>query len=306
MIKDDSTKGSASRNPEHEAPSRLRQPGEWPDPVDPRTMAQYTNVGAFPLFRRFPLADQTKLAVLAEMMSCPVAEAAAIVDSLSSEARACVADLLSEADVIESLPLLPFKHEARVLAAGDSITADRLGWAEMMSLLAMEVLEPRFTVVNMGVGGQTSADVISQMDVYADWDPDWVILMVGTNDFRFHTEQMTATMLSTSETKRNLLLIRQLIEKELGARLVVVTPPPIVDSSVVVGTGARAMGWRAEDIAAMAEFIRSEFADHVDVHTVLGEGIADDLFEDDGVHPSAQGQRLILRTILLRLPSIGS
>ena len=239
-------------------------------------------------------------------MACSVAQASSFVDYLISEARASAAELLGEADVIETLPLLPFKRDARVLAVGDSITADRLGWAELMSLVTSEVPQSAFTVINMGVGGQTSSDVISQVDVYADLEPDWVILMVGTNDFRFHTEQVNVTMLSKSETERNLLLIRQLIENELGARLVVVTPPPVVRPGVTVGTAARAVGWREGYDASLAEFIRSEFANHIDVHSVLGGVAVDGLFEEDGVHPSVDGQKLILRTILHHLASIGS
>ena len=297
---------TASPTQDHDATGQLPQPLERAEAVDPRAIARYTKVGFLPLFQRFPLTEQTKLIILAEMMSYSVAKASAIVDSLASEAKEGVAHLLSEAKVTEALPRLPFERDALVIAVGDSITADRLGWAEMMSLLAAEIPEPRFTVVNMGVGGQTSSDVISQMDVYADWQPDWVLMMVGTNDCRFHTEQTSATMLSRSETERNLLLIRRLIENELGARLVVVTPPPVVRPGVVDGEGVRAVGWRDGDDALIAEFIRSEFPSHIDVHSVLVEGAADDLFEEDGVHPSARGQRLILRTMLLRLPSIVS
>ena len=277
-----------------------------PDAAASRAIARYTNLGSYPLFQKFPLMDETRLAILADMMSCSVARASAIVDSLTSEASARVAGLLREADVIETLPLLPFERDERVLAVGDSITADRLGWAEMMSLLAAELPERRFTVVNLGVAGQTSSDVISQMGVYADWQPDWVLMMVGTNDYRFHTEQMSATMLTESETARNLLLIRRLVENELGARLVALTPPPVVKPGVAEGAGARALGWREGGDAFVAEFIRSEFASHIEVHRVLDDGVADDLYEDDGVHPNANGQGLILRSILLQLPSIGS
>lgn len=299
-------KGSASPSQDHDATGRVPQPLARQDAVDPQAIARYTNLGFLPLFQRFPLTEKTKLTVLAEMMSLSVAKASAIMDSLSSEANANVAELLSDVNVIEALPLLPFQHDARIVAVGDSITADRLGWAEMMSLLAEEIPKPRFTVLNMGAGGQTSSDVISQMDVYADWQPDWVILMIGTNDFRFHTEQMDATMLSRSETTRNLLLIRRLIEKHLGARLVVVTPPPVATPGVVDGSGARAVGWGEGEDESLAEFIRSEFASHIDVHSVLSDGTADDLFEEDGIHPNARGQKLILRTILLNLPSLDS
>ena len=299
-------KGSAAPSQSHDVPSRLPQPLARQDAVDPQAIARYTNVGFLPLFQRFPLTEQTKLTVLAEMMSLSTAKASAIVESLSSEVNANVADLLSDTNVIEALPLLPFQHGARVIAVGDSITVDRIGWAEMMSLLAEQIPQPRFTVVNLGVGGQTSSDVISQMDVYADWQPDWVILMIGTNDFRFHTEQMDSTMLSKSETTRNLLLVRRLIKEDLGAQLVVVTPPPVAKPGVTVGSGVRAVGWGEGEDESLAEFIRSEFASHIDVHSVLSDGTAEDLFEEDGIHPNALGQKLILRTILLKLPSIGS
>ena len=299
-------KGSAAPSQSHDVPSRLPQPLARQDAVDPQAIARYTNVGFLPLFQRFPLTEQTKLTVLAEMMSLSTAKASAIVESLSSEVNANVADLLSDTNVIEALPLLPFQHGARVIAVGDSITVDRIGWAEMMSLLAEQIPQPRFTVVNLGVGGQTSSDVISQMDVYADWQPDWVILMIGTNDFRFHTEQMDSTMLSKSETTRNLLLVRRLIKEDLGAQLVVVTPPPVAKPGVTVGSGVRAVGWGEGEDESLAEFIRSEFASHIDVHSVLSDGAAEDLFEEDGIHPNALGQKLILRTILLKLPSIGS
>ncbi len=302
----EATRQTASLASAHDVADRMKQIVDPPEAVDAQMVARYTNLGAFPLFHRFPLTEQTKRIVLAEMMSCSVAQASTFVDYLSTEARASVALLLEEAGVVELLSLLPFKNGTRVLTVGDSITADRLGWAELMSLASDEMTRSAFTVVNMGVGGQTSADVISQIDLYADLEPDWVVLMVGTNDFRFHTDATRATMLSRSETERNLLLIRQLIDDELGARLVVVTPPPIARPGVTVGAGARSVGWSEGYDASLAEFIRSEFADHIDVHSVLGEAVADDLYEEDGVHPSAQGQRLILRTMLQRLPLIDS
>ena len=285
---------------------RKPQPLKRQEVVDPQAIARYTNVSFLPLFQRFPLTRQTELTILAEMMSYSIAQASSLVDTLASEARGSVAELLSEAEVIEALPLLPFERDARVIAMGDSITADRLGWAAMMSVLAAEVPEPRFTVVNMGVGGQTSSDVISQMDIYVDWQPDWVLLMIGTNDFRFHTEEQGATMLSKSEMARNLLLIRRLIEEDLGARLVVVTPPPVTKPGVAVGSGPRAVGWSEGGDAALAEFIRSEFADHIDVHSAFIGSATDVLFEEDGIHPNELGQQLILRTILLSLPTLGT
>ena len=302
----DATRRSVSLASARDVVGRMRELVDLPDALDAQNIARYTNLGAFPPFHRFPLSEQTKRIVLAEMMACSIAQASSFVDYLSSETMASVAELLSSPDVIEMLSLLPFKRGARVLAVGDSITSDRLGWAELMSLVASEVPQSTFKVVNMGVGGQTSADVISQIDIYADLEPDWVLLMVGTNDFRFHTEYTSATMLSRPETERNLLLIRRLIENELGARLVVVTPPPVVRPGVKVGTGAATVGWREGYDASLAEFIRSEFAIHIDVHSVLEAVAIDGLFEEDGIHPSAKGQRLILRTILLHLPSIGS
>ena len=302
----DEQKGTAGPTQDPDATSRLPKPLKRLEVVDPQAIARYTNVGFLPLFQRFPLTRQTELTILAEMMSYSIAQASSLVDTLSSEASGSVAELLSEAEVMEVLPLLPFEHDARVIAVGDSITADRIGWAEMMSVLAEEIPEPRFTVVNMGVGGQTSSDVVSQMDIYADWQPDWVLLMIGTNDFRFHTEAQGATMLSQSETARNLLLIRRLIEEDLGARLVVVTPPPVTRPGVAVGSGPRAVGWSEGESAALAGFIRSEFAGHIDVHSVFRGDAADGLFEEDGIHPNALGQKLILRTILLNLPTLGT
>lgn len=280
------------------------RPTDPADVADPLLVARYTNLAAFPLFQRFPLTDRTHRTVLAEMTSVSVAQASTMLDDLAAEARASFAQLLGDAGVIEALSSLPFPDGARVLTVGDSITADRLGWAELLSLAADE--SGAFTVINMAFGGQTSADMISQIDLYADLEPDWILLMIGTNDFRFHAETIRATMLSSSETQRNLLLVRQLLEQELGARLVAITPPPVVKPGVSVGTGARAIGWHPEHDAALAEFIRSEFAMHIDVHGVLAEAGADGLYEEDGIHPSAQGQRLILRTMLQRLTSIGS
>ncbi|MCU1526728.1 MAG: hypothetical protein JWP75_491, partial [Frondihabitans sp.] len=61
----------------------------------------------------------------------------------------------------------------RLLFLGDSITQGG-DWASWF---------PDDEVVNLGVGGDTTADVQARLDEVVEASPDSIVLLIGTNDF---------------------------------------------------------------------------------------------------------------------------
>lgn len=97
----------------------------------------------------------------------------------------------------------------RLLFAGDSLTAGG-DWGAWF---------PDDEVLNHGVGGDTTADVVARIDEIVAADPDSVVLMIGTNDF--------AQRRSVEQVVRAIETIMVELRRQLpGVRLLLQSIPP--------------------------------------------------------------------------------
>lgn len=197
----------------------------------------------------------------------------------------------------------------RVACVGDSITRGTFVWrrkrrAYPVQLQAM--LGERFFVRNFGVNAnaaQRSADVSYwESDAFAkssDFQPDIVLIMLGTNDSRGRNWKGVD---SFAADYRELVMHYQALES--SPRVWLLTPPTLFR----VGRSTRVRyGMRESAIREMCDAIRR-------IAEELGCGLIDingatasrpDAFRFDGVHPGGQGARLIAQVVYDALSVLG-
>jgi lysophospholipase L1-like esterase len=246
-----------------------------------------------------PHEPETDSALLARIFDADAAIYDGVRAGFRDGARAAASALLRDPRVRAAVDALAFARGEVVVALGDSITDDYQSWAAILGeLLALRRLAD-VRLVNRGVSGDTTADVLRRLWHVAPDLPTWVVVLVGTNDAR--RDNVVGEMLvSHEETARNLTLIRRWAVATGVRHLVWMTPPPVLEESIARSerTAARGLSWRNTDLAEKARLVRRQPDAIVDVSAKFQTGPLDKLILPDGLHPSLAGQTLILTSLL--------
>ncbi|MFI5952134.1 SGNH/GDSL hydrolase family protein [Cryptosporangium sp. NPDC051539] len=265
-----------------------------------RHFLRYTRTRQWPMLGRFPVADAAHTGLLAEMLACAPGVVDELISSLEDELRTVASQLLDDEAYRDAIRSLPWRPEERVVAVGDSITADRLGWFELLAATLTRGDRPTPTLVNLSVSGNTTADVIERFDLLEAAAPSRVLLMLGTNDARAHGRAGGHRMATPGETGRNLLALRRLLGDDLGAEVTMITPTAVDQGRVDEFFADAPVHWSASAVAEVAAVVRQADPDAIDLHDAT-RGAATSNLEADGVHPTVAGQRFILTRVLERL-----
>lgn len=170
----------------------------------------------------------------------------------------------------------------RIVALGDSLTA---GYGLLESQSYPALLQSRldedgyeFEVVNAGVSGDTSAGGVRRLDWALDGDVRVVIVALGAND--------GLRGLSIGEMKQNLT---QIIQRARDRNAVVILAgmeaPPNYGQEYAV-----AFRQAYRDVAQKERVLFIPFL----LDKVAGQGA---LNQADGIHPNAQGTRIVADTV---------
>lgn len=169
-----------------------------------------------------------------------------------------------------------------IVAVGDSLTAGYgLDQSESYPALLEEKLQAagyNYRVVNGGVSGETSSGTLSRMEWILTLKPDIVILETGAND--------GLRGIDTQVVERNIREILQLLEER---------------DVVVILAGMKIVWNLGPDYVAKFNSIYPELAEEFDVlfFPFFLEGVAtqSQLNNNDGIHPNAQGYKIITENI---------
>jgi acyl-CoA thioesterase-1 len=171
----------------------------------------------------------------------------------------------------------------KIVAFGDSLTAGYgLSPAESYPALLQKMLDAdgfKYEVVNAGVSGDTSAGGVRRID----WSLDaggvrFVILELGANDF-LRGQPVT-------ETRKNLTAIIER-SKERGARVLLAGMYTTTEAGSgyeqQIDEGFKSLA-KEQDVTLIPFFL---------------EGVAGktELNQQDGIHPNAEGTRLVAATV---------
>lgn len=169
-----------------------------------------------------------------------------------------------------------------IVAFGDSLTA---GYGlepeeSFPAVLQQELLERGLErrVVNEGVSGDTTSTALARVDLAIAHEPEWVLLALGAND--------GLRGLDLDAMKENLRVIAQRF-LDGGARVALLgmkLPPNF-----------------GPDYVGQFEATYPEIAEELELPFLpfLLEGVAaeDELNQPDGIHPTAEGARIVAATV---------
>jgi acyl-CoA thioesterase-1 len=183
----------------------------------------------------------------------------------------------------------PSAEQPRIVAFGDSLTAglgvgsDEAYPAQLQHRLEMQGY--RYRVINAGVSGETTAGGLRRVSWVLQSRPELVILELGGND--------GLRGLSVEETKSNLdQIIRRLQEAQVTVVLAGMKLPPNY----------------GVDYRTQFETIYQELASRYQLRLIpfFLDGVADStaLNQADGIHPTAEGYRIIVDRIFPALTAV--
>ncbi|MFF0555825.1 SGNH/GDSL hydrolase family protein [Streptomyces sp. NPDC004266] len=206
--------------------------------------------------------------------------------------RDTAAELLKDPAFAARADRLPFRPGQRVVALGESTTADRLSWFSILRHLLPDGVE----LVNLAVSGSTTTQALAQLPRLGLPRPDWILCMLGANDAQRlgrGAESAGTRLVSAAETERNLLALRELAGR--GGlpgpdRWIWLTPSAVDQERADASPHFRraGIGWASEDVDAVADFLLAQPERTVDTRPATAG-----LHLDDGIHLTLDGQRAV-------------
>lgn len=257
---------------------------------------RYTRTEQWPMLVRFPVADQVHLDLLARMIGAGAADVRSMISDMAAVAHDAAAELMADWAYSAGVAALPASAGDRIVAVGDSVTADRMGWLDILAQSLHIAGRDELRLDNLGLSGSTTADALERFDLIQAARPTRVLLMLGTNDARTHGLGRRHQMATGSESERNLAAIAELIEHQLHASVTLITPP-LADPRRTA-TMPDNLGWDGAAVADVARAVRKLDPACIDVYEAMQDRDVDVLLEADGIHPSLAGQKLIARTVV--------
>lgn len=216
-------------------------------------------------------------------------------------------ELLADPNLVARVDELPFPPRSVVLGLGDSITDDRQSWFEILRhMLQLRRPDDQIQLVNAGISGETTSQMIARTAAVREVQPDWVFCFAGTNDARTHLRDVSPTpMASLGETERNLTALREGICAERETQWVWVTPASVLKDRIHkhFQLGAAQLTWSNTHLKAIADIVRRQPEPVVDLQEALGMPPEPHLMLEDGVHPSLEGQKAIVTAVIKTLVS---
>ncbi|MFC8849163.1 MULTISPECIES: alpha/beta hydrolase fold domain-containing protein [unclassified Micromonospora] len=262
-------------------------------------LTRYVHPGKSLPLARFPLPEPLARQVSASVAGVDEPTHQRIAGAMSARVREAAHQFLTEPAFRAGLTRLPFAPGERIVALGDSITDDLCSWAEQLRAV-LDLVGAGVEVVNAGVTGDTTHDALARIDLVAAAKPAWVIQLLGTNDARRHGAHSQERLISLTETVDNYAKLGRVVAADVGARLVRMTPPPVVEDRAARWAHFRdqQITWRTADVREIADAVVGLDPQAVDVHRALGRAGADSLLLPDGVHPTTAGQSAIVRALV--------
>jgi acyl-CoA thioesterase-1 len=251
--------------------------------------------------KRWPGLDET---ALAPVFGVDAATYRRLRATSAERAHTAAAELLSDPAFAIRVDRLPFRPGATVVGLGDSVTDDDQSWLEILRhLLTLRRPQDGITVVNAGISGDTTAQIIGRFIEVVQRQPDWIICLAGANDARTHGQSPTKTLVSLEETAKNLEALRQFAATQTTARWLWMTPTPVIEAQLATAwpLALFQIRWSNRDLAAIAEVMHQLPDPVVDLQRAFGNPANPDLLLPDGLHPSLAGQKAIVTALVAQL-----
>ncbi len=206
---------------------------------------------------------------------------------MSRKAKLLIIGITFAITIASMLLLLATGKPIRVACVGDSIT-EGFDYPNNLQLL----LGAKYEVGNFGVGGSTvSLDSLKpymkmiEFQEAKQFQPNIVVVMLGTNDARPSPELNNATFISDY-----LKLLGEFQGLKSKPRIWIVKPPPVLNS----GLGLSTQNFESNIIPSIETTAKEADVPIIDVYSALGRYPMD---FPDGVHPNSEASKRIAQEI---------
>jgi len=220
-----------------------------------------------------------------------------------NNAKEAALELLKEEDVIEWIDQIPIQNSDTIVAFGDSSTDDLQGWFEIFKhVLEITVPEADFRFVNSGISNNTTTDALRRMnrDVLV-YEPDWVIVSLGTFDVQRLSFAPGRTLVPLSETWENLTTIEDAIATVTENPPVWITPVPVIPG-LLEKMELFEFDIEDKDLAGVREIITGKKGFIVDpLGKRMGNPPESWYYLSDGINPSLSGHVNTVKELLKTL-----
>jgi len=208
-------------------------------------------------------------------------------------------------------------NSMKILIFGDSLTQGRsdpeyFGWSNRLAIWSQQEAirtdwEIAHLVCNMGNAGDTSTDVLARFEQEFIWrrggGDALVIFQVGINDAA-HVDDLENNLVTISDTIDN---ITQLIKQanQLAENVVVLGMTRVDESKVnPYIDSSTGKSWLNVNIDKYDQAIELR-AKELDIKYISLKNIVNPLLCEDGLHPNAEGHRLIYERVKAVLEEAG-
>ncbi|UVI27317.1 SGNH/GDSL hydrolase family protein [Paenibacillus spongiae] len=239
--------------------------------------------------------------VLAAIYGIDVDTYLLVKSQLTQQAKAAAEQLLQLPDFAARVDRLPFKAGEIVVGLGESTTDDSLSWFEILRhLLELRRPQDAIRLINEGISGHTSTQVLSRINGIAAGQPNWILCMIGGNDTMRVGPDSAKPLVSLEETAKNLHEIRRIAAARSKSNWVWITPSTVDEERAAAFTHFQLgqLSWRNEDILAVGDLIRSMSDPVIDTLAVIGLPAQAAYMGIDGVHPTIEGHKAIVRRVV--------
>lgn len=229
----------------------------------------------------------------------------AYADTVDAEVEEMARELLSRPEIQGALAAWPLAGGDTVLFLGDSITTYAYSYARLLAaMIGLQRPRAQITFANVAQSGYTSTHGLE--NTYTQFlahDPNWVFLKYGVNDCKQFGGTGAKTLVSRAEYEANVRAMVQAFRQYTTARVVLLTPTPVVEDIVNENPDFKEMRmtWDNNNLRAFAEIVRQigvrQELPVVDLMALYGPD-PDPALYLDGLHPAPAGHRLILQAVL--------
>jgi lysophospholipase L1-like esterase len=220
---------------------------------------------------------------------------------LRTGAKEAARELLADPAVATCVDRLPLTKGAKIVAFGDSHTADPQSWAVILGeLLAARRPQDNLSFGVSAVSGETTTHGLIRMGEVTAQHPDWILFFIGVNDARTQGPKPAKTLVDHQETARNLAELRKRASTETKARRLWIAPPAVDAERVKRHWALSNFGvqFLNEDIARVGKAVRELGEPAVDLFAELGAPPPPALLMEDGLHFTQAGQQRVALEIL--------
>ncbi|MFI9636451.1 SGNH/GDSL hydrolase family protein [Nocardia sp. NPDC051929] len=221
------------------------------------------------------------------------------------QARWAAAALLDDAAMAAAVDRLPLRPGQHVVALGESSTADRLSWFEILCyLLDLRRPDDAIRLTNLAVSGATTTQTLTLAPALGFQRPDWVFCQLGANDAQRIGGPGGQRLVGLAETERNLRILRSRAPEP--AQWIWLTPTTVDEARIAAFEPFQRIGiaWTRADIADTSTVLHDLADLTVDVENDTLPNGEDPLLLDDGVHATLAGQQAVAASFVAALAEL--